>query len=82
MNDGDLTTTVTPTTTPMEVRDGEAVGQLAEVFNLKHGNPHSANSSYNDKRRKLAAMIDGLIPLAIPVLSAPGWPSLPSHSRT
>ncbi len=26
--------------------------------------------------------VPGLIPLAIPVLSAPGWPSLPSHSRT
>jgi methyl-accepting chemotaxis protein len=60
MNDGDLTTIVKPTTSPIEVRDGEAVGQLAEVFNLMLDNAQSAIGSYNDMRVKLAAMIDDI----------------------
>jgi methyl-accepting chemotaxis protein len=60
MNDGDLTTTVTPFTTPIDAATGEQVGQLAEVFNAMLQNTQEAVVGYNNMRAKLAEMIDSI----------------------
>lgn len=58
MNDGDLTSTVTPITRPIDARDGEELGQLAEVFNGMLVNTQSAVTAYNSMRGKIAEMIN------------------------
>jgi methyl-accepting chemotaxis protein len=60
MNDGDLTTTVTPVTEPIDAATGEQVGQLAEVFNAMLQNTQEAVVGYNNMRAKLAEMIDSI----------------------
>jgi methyl-accepting chemotaxis protein len=60
MNNGDLTATVTPVTTPINAAAGEQVGQLAEVFNAMLQNTQDAVTGYNSMRVKLAEMIDGI----------------------
>jgi methyl-accepting chemotaxis protein len=58
MNDGDLRIDITPVTTPIDAKDGQNVGHLAEVFNEMLGNAQSAIAGYNDMRVKIAAMIN------------------------
>jgi methyl-accepting chemotaxis protein len=60
MNDGDLTTTVTPVTTPINAAPGEQVGELADVFNAMLQNTQDAVSGYNNMRVKLATMINDI----------------------
>jgi methyl-accepting chemotaxis protein len=60
MNDGDLTTTVAPVTTPINAATGEQVGELAEVFNAMLQNTQDAVSGYNSMRVKLATMINDI----------------------
>jgi methyl-accepting chemotaxis protein len=60
MNDGDLTTAVTPVTEPIDAATGEQLGQLAEVFNAMLVNTKEAVAGYNDMRTKLAQMIDSI----------------------
>jgi methyl-accepting chemotaxis protein len=60
MNDGDLTTTVTPVTAPIDAATGEQVGELAEVFNAMLKNTTDAVVGYNNMRVKLATMINDI----------------------
>jgi methyl-accepting chemotaxis protein len=60
MNDGDLTTNVTPFTEPIDAATGEQVGELAEVFNAMLQNTQDAVSGYNSMRVKLATMINDI----------------------
>jgi methyl-accepting chemotaxis protein len=57
MNEGDLTVTVTPVTTPIDARAGHDIGQLAEVFNGMLANTQASVAGYNDMRTKIAAML-------------------------
>ena len=60
MNDGDLTTTVTPITAPIDAATGEQVGELAEVFNTMLENTKESITNYNSMRVKLAGMINDI----------------------
>jgi len=69
MNDGDLTITVTPRTTPIDAQEGQNIGQLATVFNDLLQNTQSAVSAYNAMRAKISTML-GEITLSSESLSA------------
>jgi methyl-accepting chemotaxis protein len=57
MNEGDLTITVEPNTTPINAAEGENIGHLAEVFNEMLDNTQSAVTAYNDMRAKISTML-------------------------
>jgi methyl-accepting chemotaxis protein len=57
MNDGDLTISVTPSTSSITADAGMEIGHLAEVFNATLENTRSAIQSYNDMRAKIAEML-------------------------
>ena len=57
MKSGDLTVTVTSDTRPIEGRDGERIGRLAEVFNAMLATTQSAFHGYNESRAKVVAML-------------------------
>jgi methyl-accepting chemotaxis protein len=69
MNDGDLTITVTPQTTPIDTQEGQNIGQLATVFNDLLENTQSAVGAYNAMRSKISTML-GEISLSSESLSA------------
>jgi methyl-accepting chemotaxis protein len=54
---GDLTQTVTPVTTPVEVRSRDELGQLSETFNDMLGKAQRSLESYNEMREQLGALI-------------------------
>ena len=57
MNAGDLTYAVVPATAPIEARDGEAAGRLAETFNVMLASAQSSIGAYNEMRARLSAML-------------------------
>ncbi|MCW3017640.1 MAG: methyl-accepting chemotaxis sensory transducer [Solirubrobacterales bacterium] len=50
MSEGDLTVHVTPVTRPITARDGEHVGELAEIFNGMLGRAQTSLQAYNVTR--------------------------------
>ncbi|MBB4664164.1 HAMP domain-containing methyl-accepting chemotaxis protein [Conexibacter arvalis] len=54
---GDLTVDAPTTTAPLEAEQGRAIGRLAEIFNLMHGQIAASIVGYDAMREKVAAML-------------------------
>lgn len=54
---GDLTVSVTPTTTPVPLVAKDEVGQMAETFNVSLNNLQTAIGCYNEARMSLAGIV-------------------------
>jgi methyl-accepting chemotaxis protein len=59
--EGDLTVDAHPVTTFLEVRPGESVGELGEVFNEMLAKAQGGLESYNAMRRRLNDKVGGMV---------------------
>jgi methyl-accepting chemotaxis protein len=67
---GDLTRTVTPVTTPVEVKSRDELGQLSETFNDMLGKAQHSLEAYEGMREQLGALIGDVADNAESVASA------------